>query len=157
MVVDPTGIMSIGTLTTTKITILTNGNVGIGNANPLNTLSVNGNTYLGGNVTSTGYTIRSVVTGIVAAGSSQVDATPLTKDINVVGTVAPSANGVILPTAVTGMAIFVTNTSAVDDVSVYPAAGAAINTLGANNSFTLTVGTTKQFIAPTSTQWYSVG
>ena len=157
MVVDPTGIMSIGTLSSAKIVILTNGNVGIGNASPLNALSVGGSAYLGGNVISTGYTIRSVVTGIIAAGSSQVAATPLTKDINVVGTVAPGANGVILPTAVIGMALFVTNTSAVDDVSVYPATGAAINALGSNNPFTLTVGTTKQFIAPTSTQWYSVG
>ena len=157
MVVDPVGVMSIGTLTSARITILNNGYVGVGNANPLNTFSVNGNTYLGGNLTTTGYTMRSVVTGIVAAGSSQGAATPLTKEINIVSTVAPGANGVILPTAVAGMTLFITNTSATDDVSVYPATGAAINTLGSNNPFTLLASTTKQFIAPTTTQWYSVG
>jgi hypothetical protein len=40
---------------------------------------------------------------------------------------------------------------------VYPASGAAINSLAANAGFTQGAGSTLQFIAPTTTQYYTVG
>lgn len=119
-----------------------------GNAN-LTFNKTTGSLSVGGNY------LRSVQTGISAAGATQGTATALTKDMNIVSTVS-SGQGVVLPTAVAGMMITITNTSA-NSVIVYPASGAQINSLGTNNGLTHTAGATLMFIAPTSTQWYSVG
>jgi hypothetical protein len=103
----------------------------------------------------TGYVIRSVGTAISAAGTVQGNATAITKEMNVVSTVASGA-GVVLPTAVAGMVISITNTSA-NSLAVYPATSAAINTESANAAYSQPAGSTLQFIAPTTTQWYTVG
>ena len=57
-------VMAIGTNSFTRMTIDTNGNVGIANASPQHTLSVTGNTFLGSNsnVTITGGTTGQVLT-----------------------------------------------------------------------------------------------
>jgi hypothetical protein len=109
-----------------------------------------------GNVTTTGYHLRSVGTGISAAGTTQGTGTALTKEINVVSTVTSGANAVVLPTAVAGMVLTITNTSA-NALLVYPAASGIINSLAANASYSQPSGATLQFIAPTTTQWYTVG
>jgi hypothetical protein len=101
------------------------------------------------------FTITGVTTGITAAGTVQANATALTKAMNVVSTV-PSGTGVILPTAVAGMVVYITNTTA-NSLFVYPGSGAQINLLGTNNSFVHTSKATITFIAPTSTQWYTTG
>ena len=108
-----------------------------------------------GNVTVTGYHLRSVGTGISAAGSTQGTGTALTKEINIVSTVS-SGQGVVLPTAVAGMVVTITNTSA-NSLLVYPASGGYINSLAQNAGFTQGTSATLQFIAPTATQWYTVG
>jgi hypothetical protein len=109
-----------------------------------------------GNVTNSGYFIRSVATGIVAAGTgSQSGSTGLTKEINVVSTV-PGASGVRLPAATAGMMLTIINTTATS-LLVFPASGAAINTLAANGFFTHTGGATLQYVAVSATQWYTVG
>ncbi len=108
-----------------------------------------------GNITTTGYAFVSVGTGISAAGTVQGNATAITKQINVVSTVG-SGTGVVLPTAVAGMTIYITNTTA-NSLLVYPASGAAINTLSTNIALTQAANSTIHYIAPTSTQWYSVG
>ena len=136
------------------------GNVGIGNTAPTNKLSVTGTAYVSGNlsvanVTASGYYIRSVATGISAAGTVQANATALTKEMNIVSTVASGA-GVVMPTAVAGMVLTITNTSA-NSLLVYPASGGTINSLATNGAFTQVAGATLQFIAPTTTQWYTVG
>jgi len=122
----------------------------------LTAYSANSNITFGANITTSGYMLRSVGTGISAAGTVQANATALTKEINIVSTVASGANGVVLPTAVAGMVLTITNTSA-NSLLVYPATGAAINSLAANAAFTQGTGATLQFIAPTTTQWYTVG
>jgi hypothetical protein len=109
----------------------------------------------GANVIATAYHIRSVGTGITAAGTTQGAGTLLSKEINIVSTVAPGANAIVLPTAVAGMVVNVTNTTA-NAMLVFPASGAQINSLGTNLSFSQST-TTIQFIAPSSTQWYTVG
>jgi hypothetical protein len=157
---NPNEIQFRNSTNTTRMTILSGGNVGIGNTAPTNTLSVTGTAYVSGNisaanVTVTSYHLRSVATGITAAGSTQGTATAITKELNVVSAVA-SSTGVVLPTAVAGMVITITNTSA-NSLLVYPATGAAINSLAANVSFTQVSNATLQFIAPTTTQWYTVG
>lgn len=124
------------------------------NAIPATTVTATGNIN-GANLISSTYTIRGVATGISAAGSTQGTATVLAKDINVVSTVL-SGNGVQLPAAVAGMNLFISNTSA-NSLLVYPATSGYINTLAINTGLTMGAGATLQFIAPTTTQWYSVG
>ena len=121
----------------------------------LTAYSANSNITFGANITTSGYMLRSVGTGISAAGTVQANATALTKEMNIVSTVASGA-GVVLPTAVAGMVITITNTSA-NSLAVYPASGGTINSLAANAAFTQVTTATLQFIAPTTTQWYTVG
>lgn len=54
------------------------------------------------------------------------------------------------------MAIIITNTSA-NNLLVYPPTSGIINSLAANASYTQPSGSTLQYIATSSTQWYTVG
>jgi hypothetical protein len=145
LTIDHTGITATGILSAS-------GNANIGNIGTGGLITATGN-ISGANVIATSWHIRSVATGISANGISQATATALTKEINVVSTVS-SGQGVILPTAVAGMILTITNTSA-NSLAVYPASGGAINSLAANAGFTQVAGATLQFIAPTTTQWYT--
>jgi hypothetical protein len=107
-----------------------------------------------GNVTAK-YLINSVQAGITAAGSAQGNATVLGNTINIVTTVT-LGTGVILPSPVAGMTIYITNTSA-NSLLVYPAVGNAINSLGTNNSFSQPAAATLHYIASSTSQWYTVG
>jgi hypothetical protein len=138
---------------TTAGTVTTAAQPNITSTGTLTSVSVTGNASAN-NFVATSYHIRSVGTGISAAGSTQGTATSISKEINIVSTVASGA-GVILP-AVAGAVITITNTSA-NSLLVYPASGASINSLAANTGFTQGAGATLQFIAPTTTQWYTVG
>ena len=145
---------SAGTATTAG-TVTTAAQPNITSTGTLTSLTVSGNITAQANVNMSGYVIRSVATAISAAGTAQGNATAITKEMNVVSTVASGA-GVILPTAVAGMVISITNTSA-NSLAVYPATSAAINTGSANAAYSQPAGSTLQFIAPTTTQWYTVG
>ena len=107
------------------------------------------------NLTLSGYLMHSVNSTVSAAGSSQSDATALTKTINVI-TIASSGQGVRLPTSLIGMVLYVTNTSG-NTVTVYPASGARINGLSTNAGLTMGSNATIHLIAPTTTQWYTTG
>lgn len=98
--------------------------------------------------------IRSVGTGISAAGSTQSTATLLDKDINVVSTVS-AGQGVRLPLAVAGMVMIINNTSGVS-LNVYPAIGANINSLSANAAYPHSAGQSIQYYSTTDTQWYTM-
>jgi hypothetical protein len=156
--------------------VASTGNVGIANTNPGHTLSITGTLNASGNanvgnigaaagvftgnvsaanVTVTGYHLRSVGTGISANGTTQAQATAITKEMNIVSTVL-TTQGVVLPTAIAGMVITITNTSA-NSLLVYPAVNGIINTQSANAAYSQPSGATLQFIAPTTTQWYTVG
>jgi hypothetical protein len=99
----------------------------------------------------TGFSISAAVT---AAGSTQGTATALTKTINNVTTVAAST-GVVLPTAVAGYIVIVRNGGA-NALNVYPATGAAINAGAANAAHSLPVGAMIQYVATSTTQWYTM-
>jgi hypothetical protein len=167
---------SQGGVPTEKMRVASTGNVGIANTNPGHTLSITGTLNASGNanvgnigaaagvftgnvsaanVTVTGYHLRSVGTGISANGTTQAQATALTKEMNIVSTVL-STQGVVLPTAVAGMVLTITNTSA-NALLVYPAVNGIINSQSANAAYSHPAGATLQFIAPTTTQWYTVG
>jgi hypothetical protein len=155
---NASGNANVGNLGTAGLIVAT-GNITGGNiigtiAAGSNTITTTGN-VTGGNVIATGYHIRSVGTGISANGTTQAQATALTKEMNIVSTVL-STQGVVLPTAVAGMVLTVTNTSA-NALLVYPAVNGIINTQAANVAYSQPAGATLQFIAPTTTQWYTVG
>ena len=139
---------------TTAGTVTTAAQPNITSVGTLTSLSVSGN-ISSANLTTSGYTFVSVGTGISAAGTVQGNATVIAKQINVVSTVASGA-GVVLPSAVAGMTIYITNTSA-NSLLVYPASGGAINSLATNAAITQAANSTLHYIAPTTTQWYSVG
>jgi hypothetical protein len=135
-------------------TVSTAAQPNITSVGTLSSLSSSGN-ISGANIISSTFTIHGVTTGISAAGTVQGNATALTKEINTVSTVL-SGQGVILPTAVAGMIVYITNSSA-NSLIVYPATNAAINALAANAGITMGTSATLQFIAPTTTLWYTVG
>jgi hypothetical protein len=112
----------------TADTVTTNAQPNITSVGTLTSLTSSGNIQ-GANLISTGYYFRSVGTGITAAGSSQGAGTALTKEMNIVSTVSSGANGVVLPTAVAGMTVTITNTTA-NSLLVYPESGGTINSLG---------------------------
>lgn len=113
------------------------------------------NISLTGNLTVGNYSVNSVSTGVVGAGNSQVTATPLTKQINVISA-GNQNSGVRLPSAVAGMSIIITNTTA-NNIFIYPASGASINRLTTNAAFMQDTYNTIQFIAVSNIKWYTVG
>ena len=139
---------------TTAGTVTTAAQPNITSVGTLTSLTVSGN-ISSANLTTSGYTFASVGTGISAAGTVQGNATVIAKQINVVSTVA-TGSGVVLPAAVAGMTIYITNTTA-NSLLVYPASGGAINSLATNAALTQAANSTLHYIAPTTTQWYSVG
>jgi hypothetical protein len=117
-------------------------------------LTVTGNAQAA-NVIATTYNLTGVTTGISASGSSQGDATALTKAFNVVSTVS-AGQGVVLPTAVAGMRITVINTSGAT-LLVYPASGGTINSLATNAGYSLPTLGRLDYIATSTIQWYAMG
>lgn len=148
MIISDTGANVTGTANVS-------GNANVGNLGTSGLIVASGN-ISGANVVATSYHIRSITTGITAAGSAQGTATGLTKEINVVSTVSSGANGVVLPTAVAGMVLIVNNTSA-NTLNVYPATGGAVNSGSTNAAYSHTSGASIQYYATSSTQWYTVG
>ena len=160
-------ITAVGTLTSISVSGNANiGNIGTGGLITATGNITGGNLITGGlltvtgnvqaaNVIATTYNITGVATGISAAGSSQGDATALTKAFNVVSTVS-GGQGVVLPTAVAGMRITVVNTSGAT-LLVYPASGGAINALATNAGYSLPTLGRLDYIATSTTQWYAMG
>ena len=141
-------ITSVGTLTTVSVS----GNANIGNIGT-GIITASGN-ITGANIIVTTNYIHSVATAISAAGTVQANATAITKDYNVVSTVS-SGQGVVLPTAVAGMRFTVLNTSA-NALLVYPAVNGIINSLAANAAFSMAASGRLDFLATTTTQWYTL-
>lgn len=148
------GNANVGNLGTAGLIIAT-GNITGGNLVTGGVVAATGNVS-GGNLVATSYHIRSITTGITAAGSTQGTATALTKEINVVSTVSSGANGVVLPTAVAGIVLIVNNTSA-NTLNVYPATGGAVNSGSTNTAYSHVSGASIQYYATSGTQWYTVG
>ena len=136
-------------------TVSTAAQPNITSVGTLTSMTSSGNVQ-GANVIATSYHIRSINAAVSAAGTVQANATAITKEVNVVSTVASGA-GVVLPTAVAGMEIKIVNTAA-NALLVYPASGGKINALATDASYT--IGATSamlQFVATSTTQWYVTG
>ena len=121
----------------------------------LTSLNVSGNITAPNLIANTGFVISSINAAVSAAGTVQANATALTREINVTSTVASGA-GVVLPTAVAGMRVTIINTAA-NACLVYPATGGAINAIATNGSYSLPAGGRLEFVATTTTQWYTMG
>jgi hypothetical protein len=136
--------------TTLSSTVVSSSLTAVGT---LTSLSSSGN-VTGANIIATTYDITGVATGIAAAGTVQANATVIAKAINVVSTVATGA-GVVFPVAVAGMRLTIMNTSA-NSLLVYPNTSGIINSLAANGAYTLTSSGRLDFVAVTTTQWYTL-
>jgi hypothetical protein len=104
---------------------------------------------------SGGFVAFGASTGVAAAGSTQGTATLVTRPISVVSTVSSGANGVIFPTSYAGLRVTIINTSA-NALNVYPATAAQINSGGANVAYSLAAGARLDFVATSTTQWYTL-
>lgn len=94
------------------------------------------------------------VTAVTAAGSTISDAAQLSQGLNVV-TGANGTLGVILPTAVPGMIVYIKGVTA-GVLKVWPKTGATINALSASAALSMTTGAMPlTLIASSSTQWYT--
>jgi hypothetical protein len=135
-------------------TVYTAAQGNITSVGTLTSLNSSGNITAPNLIANTGMFISSVNAAVSAAGTAQGNATALTTQINVVSTVASGA-GVRLPTAVAGMRVTIMNTSA-NALAVYPASTAAINSAAANVAFSQAAGARLDFVATSTTQWYTL-
>ena len=98
----------------------------------------------------------SVSSAITATGTTQATATELINSINNVTVVTATDDGVRLPVAKSGVTVLVRNSDSTDTLEIYPANGAEIDSLGVDNPYSLSAGSTVQLYATTTTQWYSI-
>ena len=101
-----------------------------------------------------GFVAYGVSPSLTATGASQGTALALFRSLNNVTTVAAST-GVVFPTATAGMRIVIRNGGA-NALNIYPAVGAQINSLGTNIAFSLPLSTVLEFVAFSTTQWYTM-
>lgn len=146
--------ISITGAAATAATVTTAAQPNITSVGTLTSLAVTGN-ITAANITASTHIIRSITTGISAAGSTQGTATLLTKDVNVVSVVT-IGTGVVLPVAVAGMVIIVNN-NGVNALNVYPNTNTTINNLTINSPLEQSPGASLQFYATSPTQWYTLG
>jgi hypothetical protein len=106
-------------------------------------------------VSTGGFVSYGTSPAVTAAGTVQANATAITRPISVVSTVAAGANSVVFPSAEAGMRLLILNTSATA-LNVYPASGAGINAGGTNVAYSLTPGGKVEYVAVSTTQWYSL-
>tara|TARA_R110000868_G_scaffold114309_8_gene306352 strand:+ start:17315 stop:20569 length:3255 start_codon:yes stop_codon:yes gene_type:complete len=90
----------------------------------------------------------------VTAGTNAQGQGALTSDYNIITTTSTNPSGATLPTATVGRRILVAN-KGTNPVNLYPATGAAIDAITANNPISLVVGAILEFDASSTTQWYS--
>lgn len=146
--------MSTLTLRSVKGTPLTNTEVD-NNFSNLNTDKYeSGDSPSFADLTLTGSFTPSVAGSVTAAGTTQGDATSLSKTVNIV-TTASAAQGVKLPTAAAGLNIKVVNTTAVTIV-VYPNTSDVIDGGTVNAGVNLAPYSSVELVAQDAQDWYRV-
>lgn len=146
--------MSTLTLRSVKGTPLTNTEVD-NNFSNLNTDKYeSGDSPSFADLTLSGSLTISVDPTVSAAGSTQGDATALTKTVNIV-TSATASQGVKLPTAVAGLNIKIINTTAVTIV-VYPNTSDVIDGGTVNTGVNLAPNSSVELVAQDTQDWYRV-
>lgn len=146
--------MSTLTLRSVKGTPLTNTEVD-NNFSNLNTDKYeSGDSPSFADLSLTGSFSPSVAAAVTAAGTTQGDATTLTKTVNIV-TTASAAQGVKLPSAAAGLNIKVVNTTAVTIV-VYPNTSDVIDGGTVNAGVNLAPYSSVELVAQDTQDWYRV-
>jgi hypothetical protein len=102
----------------------------------------------------TGSLTKSVAGTVSAAGTTQGEATALTKTVNMI-TTATANQGVKLPTAAAGLTIKVVNTTAVT-IKVYPNTSDVIDGGTVNVGVNLSPYSSVELVAQDDTDWYRV-
>ena len=110
-----------------------------------------GDNIVAGTLSATGTLTLGVNGSVTAAGSTQGDATALTKTYNIVNT-ASANQGVKLPDCAAGVLVSVFNSTA-NTIKVYPASSEAINDLALNVSISVSPDKGVDFIGVSATQW----
>jgi hypothetical protein len=147
----------IGAITgaTERARISANGALLIGGTTDdgTNKLQVTGAGTFSGNVTTSGYVIKSVGQGLTATGTTRTDALQLAAQINHVGTTA-SGTGVKLPTGVAGMDIVIFNAGA-NALKVYALSSETIDGTAGSTGVTLSAGARCRYFFTTTNTWIS--
>ena len=146
--------MSTLTLRSVKGTPLTNTEVDDNFSNLNSDKYESGNSPSFADLTLTGSLTKSVAGTVTAAGTTQGDATALTKTVNMI-TAATANQGVKLPTAAAGLTIKVINTTAVTIV-VYPDTSDVIDGGTVNVGVNLSPYSSVEFVAQDAVDWYRV-
>ena len=107
-----------------------------------------------GGVTFTGTLTAGIDASVTAAGTTQGDATALTKTYNIVQT-ASANQGVKLPDCATGVRVTVYNSSA-NTFKIYPASSESIDDGALNAPITLAPDKVKEFIGVSATQYLTI-
>lgn len=105
-------------------------------------------------LTLTGSLTKSIAGTVTAAGSTQGNATALTKTLNII-TTATANQGVKLPTAAAGVTIKIINTTAVTIV-IYPNTSDVIDDGVVNVGVNLSPHSSVELVAQDAVDWYRV-
>ena len=127
------------------------GTIGAASQTLSGTLGVTGVTTL------SGYVVHGFTNSITAfAGGGQASATALTTTMNRVSTCATHSDSVKLPASPTAGTVIMVRNDGAKDLAVFPASGAAINSLGTDASRPLAPSSMQRYLAASSTQWYTM-
>ena len=146
--------MSTLTLRSVKGTPLTNTEVDNNFSNLNSDKYESGDSPSFADLSLTGSFSPSVAGTVSAAGSTQGDATALSKTVNIV-TAATASQGVKLPTAVAGLNVKVVNTTSVTIV-VYPNTSDVIDNGTVNAGVNLAPYSSVELVAQDNQDWYRV-
>ena len=146
--------MSTITLRSVKGTPLTNTEVDTNFSNLNSDKYESGSSPSFADLTLTGSLTKSVAGTVTAAGTTQGDATALTKTLNMI-TTATANQGVKLPTAAAGLTIKVINTTAVT-IKVYPNTSDVIDGGTVNVGVNLSPYSSVELVAQDAVDWYRV-
>ena len=146
--------MSTITLRSVKGTPLTNTEVDDNFSNLNSDKYQSGDSPSFADLTLTGSLTNSIAGLVTAAGSTQGDATALTKTVNMI-TTATAGQGVKLPTAAAGLSIKIINTTAVTIV-VYPNTSDVIDNGTVNVGVNLSPYSSVELIAQDTVDWLRV-
>ena len=146
--------MSTLTLRSVKGTPLTNTEVDDNFSNLNSDKYESGDSPSFADLALTGTLIKSVAGTVTAAGTTQGDATALTKTVNMI-TTATANQGVKLPTAAAGLTIKVINTTAVT-IKVYPNTSDVIDGGTVNAGVNLSPYSSVELVAQDTQDWYRV-
>jgi len=146
--------MSTLTLRSVKGTPLTNTEVDDNFSNLNSDKYESGDSPSFADLALTGTLTKSVAGTVTAAGTTQGDATALTKTLNMI-TTATANQGVKLPTAAAGLTVKVINTTAVT-IKVYPNTSDVIDGGTVNAGVNLSPYSSVEFVAQDTQDWYRV-